>query len=161
MIVRRAAVEDAEALAGLRYDFRAALNAAVEDRSEFVERCATWMADRLGEHSSWACWVVEDGYGLAGQLWLSLIEKIPNPAPELETHGYITNVYVDPRLRGQGAGEGLMLAALEYCRERRVDSVILWPTERSRSLYARHGFETPGDMMEFVMDSGREVNREG
>ena len=158
MDVRLARVQDAEVLAGLRYDFRAGMNEAVEGREEFVARCAGWMRERLGAGSAWRCWVVEDAEGLAGQLWLGLIDKVPNPAPELEAHGYVTNVYVDPRLRGKGAGEELMRVALEYCRENRVDSVILWPTERSRTLYARHGFEAPGDMMELVMDAGRELH---
>lgn len=158
MEVRLARVDDAEVLAGLRYDFRAGMNEAVEGREEFVARCAGWMRERLGAGSAWRCWVAEDAEGVAGQLWLALIDKVPNPAPELEVHGYVTNVYVDPRVRGQGAGEELMRVALEYCRENRVDSVILWPTERSRTLYARHGFEAPGDMMELVMDSGRELH---
>lgn len=134
------------------------MNEAVEGREEFIERCGRWMEERLGVPGNWACWLVEDEEGIAGQLWLETIEKIPNPAPELELHGYITNVYVDPRMRGGGAGEALVHAALEHCREQRVDSVVLWPTERSRTLYARHGFASPGDMMELVLDGGRDVH---
>lgn len=95
---------------------------------------------------------------MLGHLWLSLIEKIPNPAPELERHAYITNVYVRPEGRGGGAGRELMEAALVFCREQQVDSVILWPTARSRTLYARHGFVAPEDMMEAVLDDGRDLN---
>jgi hypothetical protein len=29
-----------------------------------------------------------------------------------------------------------------------VDAVILWPTARSRSLYLRHGFTAPDDIMQ-------------
>jgi GNAT superfamily N-acetyltransferase len=156
--IRPAVPADAATLAGFRYDFRADMNAAVERRSEFVERCGGWMRERLSGAGTWRCWVIEDDLGIAGQLWLQLIEKVPNPAPEFEVHGYITNVYVDPRLRGKGGGEALVRAALAYCREQRVDSVILWPTERSRSLYARHGFGTPHDMMEVVLDAGRDLH---
>jgi len=145
-------------LGALRYDFRAGMNEAVENREEFIERCSSWMEERLGAAERWVCWVVEDDAGIAGQLWLEIVEKIPNPAPELEVHGYITNVYVDPRARGAGAGEALVRAALAYCREQRVDSVILWPTERSRTLYARHGFAAPDDMMELVLDAGRDLH---
>jgi GNAT superfamily N-acetyltransferase len=159
MKVRAAVADDAERLASMRWDFRSEMNPASEDRERFVARCAEWMRVRLEGGGAWRCWVVEDDAGLvAGQLWLELIEKLPNPGPELEVHGYITNVYVDPGLRGRGAGEALMRAALEFCRVTRVDSVILWPTERSRSLYARHGFESPNDMMELVLDSGRDLH---
>jgi len=41
-----------------------------------------------------------------------------------------------------------MDAALAFCRELGVDSVILWPTARSRTLFARNGFAVPDDIME-------------
>lgn len=155
--IRRATPADALHLALLRYEFRAALNNPVEDREHFVARCAPWMAERLDEGSAWRCWVAEAGGAIRGHLWLQLIEKIPNPVPERELHGYITNVYVHPDARGDGTGAGLLETALAYCREQGVDSVILWPTERSQRLYARHGFAFPRDLMEAVLDPGREL----
>lgn len=142
----------------MRYAFRADVNAPVEGEAAFLERCVPWMRQRLGPEGPWRCWVVEEGGRMMGHVWLCLIEKIPNPAPELEQHAYITNVYVRPEGRGGGAGKALMEAALGFCRKRRVDSVILWPTERSRTLYARHGFKPPEDMMEAVLDAGRDLH---
>jgi N-acetylglutamate synthase-like GNAT family acetyltransferase len=55
-------------------------------------------------------------------------------------------------------GAVLLDAALAYCREAGVDSVILWPTERSQGLYARHGFAFPRDLMEAVLDLGRDLH---
>ncbi len=156
--MRAATPEDALDLSRMRYEFRAGMNAAVESEAEFVERCAPWMSARLRGEGGWRCWVAEEGGQVAGHLWLCLIEKVPNPAPELEQHAYITNVYVRPEGRGEGAGKALMEAALAFCRENRVDSVILWPTERSRTLYARHGFAVPEDMMEAVLDTGRDLH---
>lgn len=145
-------------LARMRYEFRAEMNEAVEPVEAFVERTSTWMAQRL-EGSTWQCWVVADDTGaIHGHLWLQLIEKIPNPASELEVHAYITNVYVEPSARGAGAGERMMDTAMTFCRENGVDSVILWPTSGSRTLYARHGFVVPEDMMEAVLDSGRDLH---
>lgn len=159
MWTRLATPDDATALAGMRYDFRAALNEPSEPRAAFVARCAPWMAARLLTGSGWRCWVVVDDQGaIGGHLWLQLIEKIPNPGAEREEHGYVTNVYVAPPFRGSGAGRGLLEAALAFCRERGVDSVILWPTARSRTLYARHGFATPEDMMALVLDEARDIH---
>jgi len=153
--VRTATSADAPALARLRYDFRAALNEPTEDEEGFIARCASWMALRLDPGSAWRCWVLEQEGSVAGQLWLQLIEKIPNPAPELEQHAYITNVYVRPEARGSGAGQQLLEAALHYCRAVRIDAVILWPTERSRTLYARNGFAVPADLLELSLDPNR------
>jgi GNAT superfamily N-acetyltransferase len=155
---RRAHAADARRLAELRYEFRAAQDPAVESKDEFVTRCAPWMRERLAAGSPWRCWVVERDGELLGHLWMQMIEKIPNPAPELEQHAYITNVFVAPAARGAGAGSELLRAALGYCREQRVDSVILWPTQLSRPLYARHGFVEPSDILELVLDEHRELH---
>lgn len=156
--VRRASAADADSLARLRYEFRASLDAATETEAAFSARAAPWMRARLAAADPWHCWVVEGEHGeVAGHLWLQLIEKVPNPAPELEQHAYITNVYIRPEQRGSGAGQALMDAALGFCRDQRVDSVILWPTAKSRTLYARNGFAIRDDIMEAILDGGRHL----
>jgi GNAT superfamily N-acetyltransferase len=155
--IREAGEDDAPVLAGLRYAFRSSIGTVVEPREEFVARCAAWMTERLVAGSAWRCWVGEDGGAVVGHLWLQVVEKVPNPVPEMEHHAYITNVYVGPDARGRGVGEALVGAAMEWCRENRVDSAILWPTERSRPLYARFGFGVPEDMMEAIVDDGRDL----
>ena len=146
--VRRGRPADADALAWLRYDFRADLDSAAETPPAFGARCATWMRRQLAPGSSWLCWVAELGDEIIGTIWLELIEKLPNPVAERERHGYITNLYVRPAHRGNGAGTLLLRQALAECESRGVDAVLLWPTPRSRSLYQRLGFAPPTDLLE-------------
>lgn len=155
---REATGSDAPALAEMRYEFRASIGQVTEGREAFVARCSEWMGERLREASAWRCWVVEDDGGIRGHLWLQLIEKVPNPVVELERHAYITNVYVEPGSRGSGAGAMLLDMAMEWCREHEVDSAFLWPTEQSRSLYRRFAFQEPRDMMEAVVNPGRDLD---
>jgi GNAT superfamily N-acetyltransferase len=103
------------------------------------------MEDRLAT-DRWFCWVAIREERIVGHVWLSLIEKIPNPVAEAEWHGYITNVYVQETSRG-GVGGALMDAALAFCARRDVDSIILWPTQRSRSLYRKKGFSASDAIM--------------
>lgn len=152
---RLALPSDATALAALRYEFRAGLGAPTESAETFIARCTPWMAERLANPSPWLCWVLETEGAIAGNLWLQLIEKVPNPVDEREYHAYITSVYVRPEARGAGGGEQLVTVALAWCREQGVDSVILWPTARSRTLYARHGFAVRDDLLEAILDPGR------
>lgn len=149
--IRLALASDAHALAHLRYNFRSSTGAVSEGEAEFVARCRLWMEERLREGFAWRCWMAERGQRLVGNLWAQLIEKIPNPAVEPECHAYITNFYVRESERGRGTGKLLLTAALDWCRESGVHAIILWPTERSRPLYLRHGFAVRDDLLELLI----------
>jgi N-acetylglutamate synthase-like GNAT family acetyltransferase len=144
--IRRATADDAEALARLRWEFRAGIGEANEAEDAFVARCAAWMRERLND-ATWRAWVVEADGGISGTAWLSLVEKMPNPVDEAEAYGYVTNVFLREHLRGRGAGARLMEAVVDECAVSGVEAVFLWPTDRSRSLYRRFGFEGDGPLM--------------
>ena len=146
--IRLAAPGDAPALAQLRYDFRSSQDPATEPEADFLARCTGWMAARLAPESSWRCWVAEEAGQLVGTLWLELIEKIPNPVAESESHGYISSVYVEPSRRGTGLGSRLLDTCLRICMDEGLDAVVLWPSARSRRLYQRHGFAARDDLFE-------------
>jgi GNAT superfamily N-acetyltransferase len=148
MIVRPARADDAGAMARLRWEFRSAVGQPEETAGVFLERCHQWMSERLAGRGPWRGWVAEEGGEIVGTIWLQLIEKLPNPGTEPERHAYVSSVYVRPALRGKGTGSALLAAALGACRGLEVDAVILWPTQESRSLYARHGFAVRDDLME-------------
>ena len=150
--IRFANTSDARELARLRYALRASTGTATEPEAEFLERCAAWMKERLADSHAWHCWVAEENGRLVGALWIQLVEKIPNPRSEPEHHAYLTNFYVHESARGKNIGATILAAAIEWCRTRDVHEIILWPTERSRSLYQRHGFSVRGDIMELIID---------
>jgi len=168
-VIRPAADDDARLLAELRYEFRSAITPPQESASEFVTRCARWMAERLrvrsdvrndgheqrdedgGGPTHWWAWLaLHDGVP-CGTVWLHRFDKLPNPVAERESHGYITSLFVKPEARGAGAGTALLRTALSVCETERFDSVILWPTPRSRSLYQRHGFAPRDEVLVRVL----------
>jgi GNAT superfamily N-acetyltransferase len=146
--IRAGTSTDAAELARLRYEFRTELDSPVEAKAQFVERCKEWMATQLAPGGAWRCWVAESGSALVGTIWLQRIEKLPNPVGHPGYHGYVSSVYVLPGLRNAGIGSALMSACLTECQAEGVDAVFLWPTERSRSLYQRHGFAVRDDLLE-------------
>jgi len=146
-----ASLSDAPALAALRYALRSTTGVATEPETDFVTRCTNWMQTHL-EDDFWQCWVAEARQKLIGAVWLQLVEKIPNPRNEPEHHAYITNFYIEETMRGKGIGSELLRAAIEWCKTRDVHAIILWPTERSRSLYERHGFAVREDLMELIVE---------
>jgi ribosomal protein S18 acetylase RimI-like enzyme len=135
-------------LAQLRYAFRAELDPPIEDQDGFVERCTTWMTERLGSGGSWLCWVALLNDTMVGTVWLQQVEKLPNPAGHPGFHGYVSSVYVAPEVRNSGIGSALLRACLVEADSRGLDAVFLWPSARSRALYERHGFAVRDDLLE-------------
>ncbi len=147
--VRPSDPADAPALAALRWEFRTALEPEVTPERGFRERCAAWMAARLARPDQWRCWLAEDDAGVPlGTVWVQFLEKLPNPVHEPELHAYLTSFYVRPAARNGGVGSALLEAALAACAARCTDTVFLWPTQRSRALYLRYGFNERAGMLE-------------
>jgi GNAT superfamily N-acetyltransferase len=141
--VRRATQDDVTTLARFRWAFRSQRHPASEEENGFVARCVEWMRPRLRSDSRWRVWLLEENGTPIGNLWVQIIEKIPNPGNESELHAYVSNVFVLPEHRNTGGGALLLDAAIAECRSFHVDSMFLWPSDDSRPLYARHGFVPP------------------
>ena len=155
--VRLARPADAVELAKLRLALRGASGKRAEADGEFLDRCRSWMAEHL-QSDRWRCWVIERDQILIGTLWIQLIEKIPNPSTEPEFYGYITSFFINESERGHGFGSQLLSRALAWCQEAGVHDIILWPTEKSRSLYERFGFVSPTDLLELSVSDARQLS---
>ena len=60
---------------------------------------------------------------------------------------------MEPEQRGQGVGTERMQQVVAWARERDLELLIVWPSERSRTLYARAGFRAESEIMEQVFRS--------
>jgi GNAT superfamily N-acetyltransferase len=145
--VRLASVADALLLATFRWELRSAFHQVTENEATFKERCALWMQERLGSGGRWKCWIAEWQKTAVGNVWVQLVEKIPNPVSEPEYYVYLTNFYVREQYRDKGVGSALLSTALAWGSGNNIESIILWPTERSKPFYSRHGFLINEELM--------------
>ena len=148
MNIRVATESDAPVLARFRFELRSSDRETIESEEEFNERCTRWMLARLHDRSCWRCRIADYEQRIVGNIWSQLVEKIPNPAAETECFVYVTNFYVREEYRGKGIGTMLLSEALSWARTNNAHTAILWPRERSKSLYLRHGFTAADDLMQ-------------
>jgi GNAT superfamily N-acetyltransferase len=62
----------------------------------------------------------------------------------------LTSLWVDPVRRGQGVGDQLVNAVLEWAKAEGFSQVLLWVAEgnsKAESLYERNGFTRTGDVI--------------
>jgi len=157
VVIRRAAVSDALALAESRFRFRSETNAAgplaagvsIEDEATFIVRATSLIAARLGS-GRWFAWIADSDGRVSGHIFLQEIDKLPNPSPdEPELIGYLTSFYVEAPLRGSGVGSRLLDELESHAAERGLAKIIIsGTTPLSRPLYARRGYESTPDMLE-------------
>ena len=157
--IRLASENDAVTLARLRYELRSSLHEVAESEETFLARCAGWMNERLRQGGCWQCWLAEQQGIAVGAVWAQLIEKIPNPVAEPEHYVYLTNFYVREEFRDQGLGARLLAAVLDWAKSNNAQMVILWPTERSKPFYLRHGFSITDDSMQLRIKSAADLHR--
>ncbi len=148
--IRRAGPSDAQAMAAMRYDFRTELAPPAEPEQEFIARARAWFEDRLAS-GEWTGWIAGEEEQRVGLVLVRLVEKVPNPVVEPEALGYVSSLYVRPQWRGRGIGARLLQAAVGFCQDNGVESVVLWPSPRSVPLYERHGFRHQAEVMELLV----------
>jgi N-acetylglutamate synthase-like GNAT family acetyltransferase len=142
MTVRQTTAEDAEALAHLRFRFAEETNRRGDQSYEdFVAHFSAFLREALAT-GRWTGVVAEDGATIVGHAFLEIMDKLPVPGRPERRMGYVTNVYVEPRLRNSGVGTKVLEKIVDLGREMGLESIVLWPTPRSVPFYRRAGFES-------------------
>jgi len=142
--IRPGGPADAEELARLRWAFRVEHGTPASTSFEVFAAAFRGFAEDVLGGDAWRVWVAEADGRLVGCVWLQLVERVPHPnlARWERPIAYVTSMFVEPGLRDAGLGRGLLDVAVAFARLRRVDGVILWPSERSVPFYERAGFST-------------------
>jgi GNAT superfamily N-acetyltransferase len=152
IVVRRAALEDADELARLRWDFSPDEAAAWGGELDAFREQFARFAERAFTGGSWAVWIAEDGGRLVGNLWVQRVDKVPRPGRFGQGWGYVTNVYVEEAVRDRGVGSRLLAAAVAWARREQLELLLVWPSERSIPFYRRAGFAPSPEALELPLE---------
>lgn len=140
IVIRTGTIDDAPELARLRWDFSKEEPASDDFSSfdDFQELFASFLSKTL--QGRWRVWVAETKGQLIGNMWLQLVDKVPRPHDSPTHLGYLTNVYIQEGHRGQGLGRQMLEQIVDWCRQERLELILVWPSAEGRSLYQRLGF---------------------
>ena len=149
MTVRRATAADVGALAALRRAWVEEDAGPIDDGGAFERDVADWYANEAGRRLTWIGTLGAEPVGM-----LNLVEfhRTPRPGRRASSWGYVSNVFVLAAHRSGGIGRELLDAAISTARERGYARLVLSPSERARSLYARVGFGAADKLMLMPLD---------
>lgn len=145
--IRRASTDDLTTLVehrcGMFYDMGYRDHAAMDT---MALKFRPWLLQQMdaGEYLAWLA-VAPDGSIAAGTgLWL--MDWPPHMIGTGVRRGNILNVYTAQEFRRRGLARQLMEVAIHWCRENRVDTVILHASPDGRKLYESMGFTSTNEM---------------
>jgi GNAT superfamily N-acetyltransferase len=150
--IRLATQSDADELARLRWDSSTdEVAASGQSFGDFRQGFEEYLQQAL-ESGNWNIWVAELDGRLIANIYVQLVHKVPKPgrfgSQRGNRYGYVTNVYAEPDVRGQGVGSELLKRIAEWARAQELDFLVLWPSEESVRFYERAGFVHSPDALE-------------
>lgn len=147
LTIRATTIEDADTLVSHRRAmFRDMGYSDGEALDEMCLRFRPWLIERMKSNDYFA-WLATtpEGEAIAGVgLWL--MDWLPHMVAKGARRGNIVNVYTEPAFRRRGLARRLVLAALQFSRERGADAVILHASPEGRALYESLGFTPTNEM---------------
>jgi GNAT superfamily N-acetyltransferase len=146
MIITRATVDDVETITAHRRNMF--VDMGHRDTGLLDGMCADfrgWLRPRL-ESGEYLGWFVTEGDEPVSGLGLWLMDWLPHVIGPKSPRGNIVNVYTRPESRRKGMARALMAAALDWCRDNRVASVILHASPDGKPLYEAFGFKPTNEM---------------
>ncbi len=115
------------------------------ETDDFADRMRDWW-DRQGGHRR--AWLVRDGHGRAVAMAnVAVFERMPRPSLRPVRWAYIGNVWVEPAHRRRGVATLLTEHLVAWCREERMQRIVLSPSEESQALYVGLGFRPADDLL--------------
>jgi putative acetyltransferase len=102
------------------------------------EQVAAWAADS-GDLDSWAA------ARTAVHTQLAIINDHVAGFIDLDDHGYIDMMFVDPDFGRQGIASALLASMLTLARQRGLPAVTTFASLTSRPVFERHGFVITGE----------------
>jgi ribosomal protein S18 acetylase RimI-like enzyme len=105
-----------------------------------------WLLQHMkgGDYLAWLVSAPDGSIAAGAGLWL--MDWPPHMVGQGARRGNVLNVYTDAEFRRRGLARELMMAALAWCRENGVDTIILHASPSGRALYEAMGFTPTNEM---------------
>jgi GNAT superfamily N-acetyltransferase len=149
-IVRRAGLDDAPALARLRWLWRTVERSEYGlSETDFEAAFTQWWSTRATSHIAY---IAEHAGEAIGMAWLAVFDRMPQPRHLVRLAGNVQSVFVLEEYRNRGTGRALVDAVIGEARDRGLGYLIVHPSARAYPLYERIGFAETNQILHMDLD---------
>lgn len=117
----------------------------------FYEECKAFLKKAVASET-WFIWIAETESRIVSHIYIELIDKVPRPGRITYPFAYMTNVYTVPEFRSQGIGGQLLRRIKQWGSERKLEFIIVWPSDEAIPFYAKNGYKHCIEPMELTLD---------
>jgi len=143
--IRTSTWADREAVAALRRAWTEENAGSAIADDDNPRRFDEWLEREQHQRVTWLGFVEGEAVGMLNLLTFT---RMPRPGESRPNRwGYLANCYVRPEHRNSGLGARLLATCTAYADEQGFARVVLSPSARSVSFYARGGFAPATSLM--------------
>jgi GNAT superfamily N-acetyltransferase len=149
MMIREARPEDSEWV----LHHRIGMFRAMGESEEFIKKTEALVRDYLSGDwtNNYRYFLIEIEGRIAGGCGLSTLQIPPLADQVTGVYGYVSNMFVEPDLRGKGLGKRLMNHVVEFCRESGIGLLILHSSRDKTEFYKSLGFTNSRFLMHLII----------
>lgn len=114
----------------------------------FVAAFTAWYSDHIQDHQAF---LAEVDQRVVGMACLAIVDRVPGPLRFVRLAGLVQSVYVTAEVRDQGIGRLLVEAVIAEARDRKLEFLIVHPSERAFTLYRRLGFAATDSLLQLPL----------
>ena len=115
------------------------------NKSIFIDE----FVDFIKEYREYKIFVAVNNDVVASSMFVYMIPKTPKPNRKQKYIAYLTNVYSRKECRNKNIGTELLAYIKEYLQKEDCELIFVWPSQNSVNWYARNGFESENEILEY------------
>jgi len=142
-----AAIQDLDLLVAYRLEMWREIHPKLEaEVQESAETTREWIKSRLSE-GRLVGFIVRDEHGkVAGSGCVWIRDEQPRLTNPRQQNPYLMSMYTEREFRRKGVAKIIVKEAIDWCRERGYERIVLHASNEGRPLYASFGFEPANEL---------------
>ena len=153
MHFRKATDKDISRLSKMRWEFQTMNEGSdtIWSEEKFVKSCEAFYLNII-KSVNWIFWIAEEEGKIISHVTIHIINNIPSPNRLINKWGYLTNSYTEKEYRNKGICSELIKKAIEEAKLNDIETLIVWPSNKSLQFYKRAGFTDINCIMELPIE---------